>query len=143
MKNTHIHILHYFRYLFVLSVLILSGCTHPSDTGKDQHDNFLQGSIKSYNGKIPENATVTLSLTQSKAPGEKENILYEYNLVTKMENLTIPFRIQLPDRLSLLSQPTKISIRVEKEGEIIMMSDALTLLPRNPGERLLLPVKNS
>lgn len=143
MKPIYISFLFYTRYLLLLSLMILSGCTHLSNIGKEQSDDYLQGSIKSYHGEIPENSTVTLSLTQSKTPGEKENIFYEYSLVTQTENLTIPFRMQLPNRLSLLPQQTKISIRIEKEGEIIMMSDELTQIPHQPGELLALTVKNS
>ncbi|EEP94986.1 hypothetical protein yaldo0001_5010 [Yersinia aldovae ATCC 35236] len=49
----------------------------------------------------------------------------------------------MPNELSLSPQPLNISVRVEKEGELIMMSDKLTPFLRQSGERLILTVNDS
>ncbi|MGE4802343.1 hypothetical protein AB8989_18415 [Yersinia hibernica] len=134
----------FYSHCFILFLaLFLSGCSHLAGITGSHNGDYLQGNIQSSHGEIPENATITLSITQSKAAGGKELSLQEYSIVTPKESLTIPFRLQLPNELSLSSQPLNISVRVEKEGELIMMSDRLTPFLRQPGEKLILTVNDS
>ncbi|HHA0034269.1 TPA: hypothetical protein ACOEXB_000924 [Yersinia enterocolitica] len=139
--NTHRN--SYSFYLILFLSLVLSGCTLPTDNNRNYNGDYIQGNIKSNNKIIPENVKITLSLSQNKASGEKEYTLHEYSFMTQTKSLTIPFRLQLPNELSLTSQPLNISVRVEKEGELIMMSDRLTPLLRQSGEKLLLTVNDS
>ncbi|WP_392433361.1 hypothetical protein ACF3VQ_03140 [Yersinia sp. HM-2024] len=135
---------HSYSYCLILLLsLILSGCTLPTSNSRNYNGDYIQGNIQSNNKIIPENVKITLSLSQNKASGEKEFTLHEYNFVTQTKSLTIPFRLQLPNELSLSSQPLNISVRVEKEGQLIMMSDKLTPLLRQSSEKLLLTVNDS
>ena len=129
--------------LVLLLSLILSGCTLPSGNSHNYNGDYVQGNIKSNNKIIPENVKITFTLSQNKSSGEKEYTLHEYNFMTQTESFTIPFRLQLPNELSLSSQPLNISVRVEKEGQLIMMSDKLTPLLRQSSEKLLLTVNDS
>ncbi|AJJ23584.1 type III secretion system pilotin YsaP [Yersinia enterocolitica] len=133
----------YSYYLILILSLVLSGCTLPTDNSHNYNGGYIQGNILSNSKTIPENVKITLSLSQNKASGEKEYMLHEYSFMTKTKSLTIPFRLQLPNELSLSSQPLNISVRVEKEGKLIMMSDKLTPLLRQSGEKLLLTVNDS
>ncbi|HHL2560669.1 TPA: hypothetical protein ACQ31I_002578 [Yersinia enterocolitica] len=129
--------------LILLLSLVLSGCTLPADNSRNYNGDYILGNIRSTNKIIPENVKITLSFSQNKASGEKEFTLHEYSFVTQTKSLTIPFRLQLPNELSFSSQPLNISVRVEKEGELIMMSDKLTPFLRQSGEKLLLTVNDS
>ncbi|HDL6961235.1 TPA: YbaY family lipoprotein [Yersinia enterocolitica] len=133
----------YSHYLVLLLALVLSGCTLLTENSRDYDGDYILGNIRSNNKTIPENVKITLSLSQNKASGEKEFTLHEYSFMTQTKSLTIPFRLQLPNELSFSSQPLNISVRVEKEGELIMMSDKLTPLLRQSGEKLLLTVNDS
>ncbi|QHB33891.1 hypothetical protein F0T03_18150 [Yersinia canariae] len=134
----------FYSHCFILFLaLFLSGCTHLADINGNHNGDYLQGSIQSSHRELPENATITLSITQHKASGGKELLLQEYRIVTPQRSLTIPFRLQLSNELSLSSQPLNISVRVEKEGELIMMSDKLTPFLHQPGEKLILTVNDS
>lgn len=133
----------YSYYLILFLSLVLSGCTLPTSNSHNYNGDYIQGNIQSNNKIIPENVKITFSLSQNKASGEKEYTLHEYSFMTQTKSLTIPFRLQLPNELSLTSQPLNISVRVEKEGELIMMSDRLTPLLRQSGEKLLLTVNDS
>lgn len=135
---------HSYSYCLILLLsLVLSGCTLTTSNSRNYNGDYIQGNIQSNNKIIPENVKITLSLSQNKASGEKEFTLHEYNFVTQTKSLTIPFRLQLPNELSLSSQPLNISVRVEKEGQLIMMSDKLTPLLRQSSEKLLLTVNDS
>lgn len=134
----------FYSHFFILFLaLFLSGCTHLAGINGNHNGDYLQGSIQSSHRELPENATITLSITQHKASGGKERLLQEYRIVTPQRSLTIPFRLQLSNELSLSSQPLNISVRVEKEGELIMMSDKLTPFLHQPGEKLILTVNDS
>lgn len=136
---THFH----FRYLIILIALVLSGCTHLTELSKNQKDYYLQGNIQNFHGKIPENATITLSVTQNKIAGEKEITFREYIILTKTESRKIPFLLPLQNELSSLPNQLSVSVRVEKEGKLIMMSDKLTPLTYQPDEKLTLIVNDS
>ncbi|CNJ23824.1 hypothetical protein HB991_15290 [Yersinia mollaretii] len=133
----------YVRYLIVLVALILSGCTHLTELSKDQKTYYIQGNIQSLHGKIPENTTITLSVTQNKMAGEKEYAFREYIILTKTESRKIPFLLPLQNELSSLPNQLSVSVRVEKEGKLIMMSDKLTPLTYQPDEKLTLIVNES
>ncbi|CNH90328.1 hypothetical protein HB976_19035 [Yersinia mollaretii] len=136
---THFH----FRYLIILIAMFLSGCTHLTESSKNQNAYYLQGNIQNFHGKIPENATITLSVTQNKIAGEKEITFREYIILNKMESRKIPFLLPLQNELSLLPNQLSVSVRVEKEGKLIMMSDKLTPLTYQPDEKLTLIVNDS
>ncbi|WP_145563736.1 hypothetical protein [Yersinia aldovae] len=139
--NTHKN---FYSCCFVLFLtLVLSGCSHRNGITNNYSRDYLQGNIQSNNRIIPENVKITLSISQNKASGEKEYTLHEYSFMNQTKNFTIPFRLQMPNELSLSPQPLNISVRVEKEGELIMMSDKLTPFLRQSGERLILTVNDS
>ncbi|WP_145520428.1 hypothetical protein [Yersinia mollaretii] len=133
----------YVRYLIVLIALILSGCTHLTELSQNQKTHYFQGNIQNLHGKIPENATITLSVTQNKIAGEKEIPFREYIILTKTESRKIPFLLPLQNELSSLPNQLSVSVRVEKEGKLIMMSDKLTPLTYQPDEKLTLIVNES
>ncbi|MDN0112177.1 hypothetical protein [Yersinia mollaretii] len=143
MKYVYTATYFHFRYLIILIALVLSGCTHLTELSKNQKDYYLQGNIQNFHGKIPENATITLSVTQNKVAGEKEITFREYIILTKTESRKIPFLLPLQNELSSLPNQLSVSVRVEKEGKLIMMSDKLTPLTYQPDEKLTLIVNDS
>lgn len=143
MKYLHTHTNFHFRYFILFIALILSGCTHLTELSKNPKGYYLQGNIHNFHGKIPENATITLSVTQNKIAGEKEITFREYIILTKTESRKIPFLLPLQNELSSLPNQLSVSVRVEKEGKLIMMSDKLTPLTYQPDEKLTLIVNES
>ncbi|MGL4487411.1 MAG: hypothetical protein ACRCUG_10715 [Yersinia sp. (in: enterobacteria)] len=133
----------YSYYFILLLILLLSGCGHFKGTNNSYNDNYIHGNIKSNNKKIPENVKITISISHNKVSGEKEHTLYEYSFMTHAKSITIPFLLQMPNELPSSIHPLNISVRVEKEGELIMMSDKLTPFLRQSGEKLLLTVNDS
>lgn len=133
----------YFRCLILFITVTLSGCAHISEMGLSNKGSYIEGNIQNFNQKIPEDATVTLSVTQSKMAGEKEFPFRDYIFLTQSESKKIPFRLALHNELSSLSHQLSISVRVEKDGKLIMMSEKLTPLTHQPDKKLTLIVHNS
>lgn len=133
----------YFQCLILFITVTLSGCAHISEMNLSNKSYYLEGNIQNINQKIPEDATVTLSVTQSKIAGEKEFTFRDYTFLTQSQSKMIPFRLALHNELSSLSHQLSISVRVEKNGKLIMMSDKLTPLTDQPDKKLTLIVHNS
>lgn len=124
----------------LLLTSLLSGCAQLNLNIKDEKSYYLNGNIYSTSEKIPENATAIITFSQSSSNGEKEKTLYEYKVLTQKESNNIPFDLFFPDKPLLASSPINISVRIEKEGIPIMMSDKMTPFPKKTDDKLILTV---
>lgn len=137
------HQIYHFFNLTVCTLLLvsfLSGCTQINRNFKHEKSSYLNGNIYSTKGKIPENATAIITFSQSSSTGEKDKTLYEYSLLNQKENNNIPFNLFFSDKLLLISSSINISVRIEKEGIPIMMSDRMTPFPKKTDDKLILTV---
>ncbi|GAB1439403.1 hypothetical protein MASR2M36_21740 [Providencia sp.] len=129
-------------YKSLFSLLLIStllGCSYFPKNLFSNTKNQLQGEIHSQS-IIPENSKITLSISPiNTLASAKENLL-NYQLYTKEANKVISFKIDLLDEIANKVAILGISIRVEKNGELIMMSNKITELPRNFSEKVTLPL---
>lgn len=126
----------------LLLTLFLSGCTQFSGKIKNGKNSYLNGNIYNANEKIPENAIAIITISQGSSHGEKDKILYEYSALTQMESKNIPFNLLISNKILLSPSSKNISVRIEKEGIPIMMSDKMTHFPKKNGDKLILTVKS-
>ncbi|MEY0434466.1 YbaY family lipoprotein [Providencia huaxiensis] len=132
----------YFFPLFILIVtFMLSACSHTLMSYFTHTPAYhINGNIYSHSYDIPENATVTLSLTsiQPNENNAKSNL--DYSFKTQNTGRSIEFAITLPEEFQSKRYAFGISARIEKDGELIMMSNKLSPIPENLSEIVLLPV---
>ncbi|HGN1706447.1 TPA: hypothetical protein ACKRTE_002320 [Providencia rettgeri] len=129
-----------YRYLFtLLFISTLLGCSYFPKSFLSNTSNQLQGEIYSQS-IIPENSEITLSISPINALVSPEKRLLNYQLHTKEANKVISFEINLLDEIINNTTQLGISIRVEKNGELVMMSNKITELPRNLSEKIKLSV---
>ncbi|MBS3050426.1 hypothetical protein [Enterobacter mori] len=133
--------------LFRLSLLplfvLLASCTQSNGVRGHDNGHIIEGVIVNQRTAIPENSLVTLSVSADKQKGEKAYTFHEYTLITSTEKHTIPFTLRLSNELSLFPLPLTITVRIEKDRELIMMSDIITTLPHQSGEKITLSVIDS
>ncbi|MCK9790484.1 YbaY family lipoprotein, partial [Providencia rettgeri] len=100
----------------------------------------INGNIYSHSYDIPENSTITLSLTsiQQNENNAKSNL--DYSLKTKSAGRSIAFTVALPEEFQSKRYTLGMSARIEKDGELIMMSNKLSPIPENMSEVVLLPM---
>ncbi|WP_447858471.1 hypothetical protein [Enterobacter ludwigii] len=132
-----------FRLLFLPFFILLASCTQSNSNRGYENGHSIDGVIINQRSTIPENSLVTLSVSAEKQKGEKAYTLHEYTLITHTEKHIIPFTLQLSNELSLFPLPLTITVRIEKDRELIMMSDTITTLPHQSGEKITLSVIDS
>ena len=100
----------------------------------------INGNIYSHSYDIPENATITLSLTsiQQNENNAKSNL--DYSFKTKSAGRSITFTVALPEEFQSKRYTLGMSARIEKDGELVMMSNKLSPIPENLSEVVLLPM---
>lgn len=123
----------------LLLVFTLLGCSNFSKSRLINTNNQLQGEIYSQS-IIPENSEITLSISPIGTLISPKESLLNYQLHTKEANRVISFKINLRDDTVKNFSNLGISIRVEKNGELIMMSNKITNLPRSLSEKITLSV---
>ncbi|HBC7431091.1 TPA: YbaY family lipoprotein [Providencia rettgeri] len=132
----------YFISLFVLFIaFMLSACSNNLMSYFTQTPTYhINGNIYSHSYDIPENATITLSLTsiQQNENNAKSNL--DYSFKTQSAGRSIAFTVALPEEFQSKRYTLGMSARVEKDGELIMMSNKLSPIPENLSEIVLLPV---
>ncbi|MGG4609553.1 YbaY family lipoprotein [Providencia sp. Me31A] len=128
------------KFLFpILFISALLGCSYFPKNILGNTTNQLQGEIFSQS-IIPENSEITLSISPINTLTSPENNLLNYQLHTKEANKKIKFKINLIEKTINNRIKLGISIRIEKNGELIMMSNKITELPRNVSEKIILSV---
>ncbi len=129
---------HLLRPIFTLMFIsLLFGCTNLTKNTKAKFN--IKGDIYSQSKDIPENSDITLSITTLDITHSSQNS-FDYYLRTIEANHLISFAIILPNELVNSTQKLGISVRVEKEGELIMMSNKLIEISMNYSGKLSLPV---
>lgn len=118
------------------AALFLTGCVNYSVSDRAGQANYFFCEIVSQDKSIPENAMITITLSQRKSDDEKETVWQQYLFTTQKISKSVTFRLKYPDAPPLL--PLSASVRVEKSGQLILMSNKVQLIPARPGEKLVL-----
>ncbi|HHR6080800.1 TPA: YbaY family lipoprotein [Providencia alcalifaciens] len=118
--------------------LFLFACNNPVNQSRNTFN--IQGDIYSQSIDIPNDALITVSVTPINGNSYSEKSHYDYTLITRKSTRTVNFSIKLPESLLTQGHYFGLSVRVEKNGELLMMSNQITPLNRNTSERLSLKV---
>ncbi|MEY0232903.1 hypothetical protein [Providencia manganoxydans] len=124
-----------------LLVTFLSGCSKHFIEHRNKN-NFieLEGYIYAKNIDIPNDAVITLSITPMLIPENSNAPSSDYQFITKDIGRSAEFRISVPKYLYEKTELFGISARVEKNNELIMMSDKITPISKNSMEKIVLTV---
>ncbi|HBO23386.1 MULTISPECIES: YbaY family lipoprotein [unclassified Providencia] len=132
-----------FLLFIFMTTCILSGCHTPLSTyfiaDTAQH---IKGNIYSHSIDIPENSTITLSLTSIEQNDNHAKSNIDYSFRTQSAGRSISFAIKLPEELIINQSKLGISVRIEKEGELIMMSSKIIPITENFSDNLMLLVNS-
>ena len=63
-------------------------------------------------------------------------------MTTRKPSRTVNFSINLPEKISAKNRYFGLSIRIEKNGELLMMSNQITPLNKDSSDRLSLRVNS-
>lgn len=131
--------------IFLLCLLIfttyLSGCSKHFMVHQDRN-NFieLEGYVYAKTIDIPSDSMVTLSITPMSMVENSSAPNSDYQFITKNTGRSAEFRISVPKYLYDKTEQLGISARVEKNNELIMMSDRIIPIPKNSMEKIVLTV---
>ncbi|MGF7482457.1 hypothetical protein [Providencia sp. SP181] len=125
-----------FSLLFISTLL---GCSYFPKVLQISSSHQLQGVIYSPS-IIPDNSEITISISPIDASLSPTENLLNYQLRSKGANKTINFEINLPEKVANSTAKLGISIRIEKNSELIMMSNKITKLPDDLSEKITLTV---
>ncbi|MEQ5127794.1 YbaY family lipoprotein [Providencia alcalifaciens] len=127
--------------IFILACcLFLFACKNPINNTNNTFN--IQGDIYNSSHDIPADALITLSLTPINENSYSEKSHYDYTLTTKKSARTVNFSINLPESLLTQGHYFGLSVRVEKKGELLMMSNQVTPLSQSTPTRLSLKVNS-
>ncbi|HHR6130456.1 TPA: YbaY family lipoprotein [Providencia alcalifaciens] len=125
--------------IFILACcLFLFACNNPINKNRNTFN--IQGDIYSQSIDIPNNALITVSVTPINGNSYSEKSHYDYTLTTRKSARTVNFSINLPESLLTQGHYFGLSVRVEKNGELLMMSNQVTPLNQSTSARLSLKV---
>ncbi|HDN2513435.1 TPA: YbaY family lipoprotein [Providencia rettgeri] len=125
--------------IFLLFIFSLCGCNYISQQYRNMMNHPLQGEILSPS-EIPENSVVTISLSSVGALNLVENNISNYQIKIEERGKTINFVLYLDDEVINTPKPLGLSVRIEKNGELLMMSKNIVTLPQNLSEKISIPV---
>ncbi|MEQ5185342.1 YbaY family lipoprotein [Providencia rettgeri] len=127
--------------IFILTCcLFLFACKNPINNTNNTFN--IQGDIYNSSHDIPADALITLSLTPINENSYSEKSHYDYTLTTRKSARTVNFSINLPESLLTQGHYFGLSVRVEKKGELLMMSNQVTPLSQSTPTRLSLKVNS-
>ncbi len=121
----------------LIFVSLLFGCANLNQNIKSKFN--IKGDVYSQSTDIPENSDITLSITKLDITHSIKNS-FDFHFKTTETNRTVSFSVNLSDELVNSSHQLDASVRIEKEGELIMMSNKIIEIPMNYSEKLSLPV---
>lgn len=125
--------------IFILACcLFLFSCNNPINQNRNGFN--IQGDVYSQSIDIPNDALITISVTPINGNSYSEKSHYDYTLTTRKSTRTVNFSINLPESLLTQGHYFGLSVRVEKKGELLMMSNQVTPLNQSTPERLSLKV---
>lgn len=123
-----------FSLLFISTLL---GCSYFPKAIQNSSSYQLQGVIYSPS-IIPENSEITISISPIDTLLSPTENLLSYQLHSKNANKSIKFKINLLEKVVKNTTKLGISVRIEKNGELIMMSNKITELTDNLSEEIIL-----
>ncbi|APC09902.1 hypothetical protein NQ837_003712 [Providencia rettgeri] len=132
----------YKSLLPILFISTLLGCSYFPKNFLSNTDHQLQGEIYSQS-IIPENSEITLSISPIDTLASPKESLLNYQLHTNEASKVISFKLDLLEEFVNNAPNLGISIRVEKNGELILMNNKVTELPRNLSEKITLSVSST
>ncbi|BBG60751.1 Uncharacterised protein [Providencia rustigianii] len=127
-----------FLIFILVSSLFLLACNTPLNKSKNTFN--LRGDIYSQSIDIPADALITLSVSSLNGTDYTEKSHYDYSFTTRKAGRTVNFSINLPEELLNQDRYFGLSVRVEVQGELLMMSNQIIPVIRNSSERLSLRV---
>lgn len=129
----------YINILFILAFVgLLFGCSQFSQNRLLDSDYRLEGDIYSH-ANIPDNAEITLSISPLDIVSSN-NETYSYHFKTNKVSRVVYFKANIPDHLMTNKKPLGISVRIEKDEALIMMTNKIVPLPLLSSEKISLPV---
>lgn len=127
--------------IFILACcLFLFACNNPINQNRNTFN--IQGDIYSQSIDIPSDALITVSVTPINGNSYSEKSHYDYTMTTRKSARTVNFSINLPEPLLTQGHYFGLSVRVEKKGELLMMSNQITPLNQSKSERFSLKVNS-
>ncbi|EKT60876.1 hypothetical protein [Providencia sneebia] len=127
-------------YLLLL-ITLASACSQKS-IHNNTHEQLikLEGYIDAKYNNIPKDSIIILSIAPFQQEGNHS--IHDYRIITKTANSSIAFHLFFPKSLLDEKNNLGISIRVERNNKIIMMSKNIIPLPRNFSEKIYLDIIN-
>ncbi|WP_369309463.1 hypothetical protein [Providencia rettgeri] len=126
-------------FFTLLTVNLLFGCSYFSKHIQNSHQYRLQGEIHSQT-YIPEKSDITLSISSMDTPNSMANNHYNFHFQTKENSRHVSFAINLPHTIANTPQTLGVSVRVEKENKLVMMSHKFISIPKNLSEKMSIPI---
>lgn len=127
--------------IFILACcLFLFACKNPISQSRNTFN--IQGDIYSQSIDIPSEALITFSVTPINGNSYSEKSHYDYTFTTRKSARTVNFSINLPESLLTQGHYFGLSVRVEKKGELLMMSNQIAPLNQATSARLSLKVNS-
>nr|ELR5114528.1 hypothetical protein [Providencia stuartii] len=118
----------------------LSGCSTYFMARQNSHNvTQLVGYIDSKSIDIPSESIITLSLTPMLTEENVKSRSLDYQFITKNTSRRAEFRMAVPKEFSSTNQ-LGISARVEKNNELIMMSNEITPISKKVLDKIVLTV---
>ena len=133
------------RLILTLCLLMLttylSGCSnHPIVRQNSNNTLRLVGHIYSKAIDIPSESIITLSLTSMRAEGDIKPHNLDYKFINQKARRTAEFEIKVPKNFYETTEQLGISARVEKNNELLMMSDEIIPLSKKRSDNIVLTV---
>ncbi|ELZ5940485.1 MULTISPECIES: YbaY family lipoprotein [Providencia] len=129
-------------YLLLL-VIFLSGCTKNVTESKNNKLSIIEGTIQSKSIDIPNDSLVTLSLSPI-GKNENESITSDnFQFKTKKSGRFLAFKIRLSSEMNKLKSQLGLSARIEKDNQLIMMSDTINPIPKSASGHVSITVITS
>ncbi|APG51794.1 TPA: YbaY family lipoprotein [Providencia stuartii] len=127
-------------FSFILA-FFLSGCVKkPHNLSNKENAISLQGNIYSKNIDIPNESIITLSFSPLQQNDNENTKNDNFQFKTKEAGRTIAFSVALPPDINIRKNNLGISARVEKNNELIMMTEQISPFPKNNTDKISLTV---
>lgn len=125
--------------LFIFAFIgLLFGCSQFSKNRIPDSYHSLEGDIYSHTN-IPDNAEITLSISPLDMISSN-NETYNYHFKTNKVSRAVYFKANIPEHIMISKKPLGISVRIEKDEALIMMTNKIVPLPLLFSEKISLPV---
>ncbi|MEY0303474.1 hypothetical protein AB7W11_16300 [Providencia manganoxydans] len=125
----------------LMLTIYLSGCSNHPIVRQNNNNTFqLVGHIYSKAIDIPSESIITLSLTSMLTEGDIKPHNLDYKFINQKTRRTAEFEIKVPKNFYETTEQLGISARVEKNNELLMMSDKIIPLSKKRSDNIVLTV---